>query len=140
MTFAIDPKQEIIYTLEADKDLPDNDKGKPRFILKPLTAREHAAIEDGMMVGSTEIEKGSKPKSQTNFKPGSSTLEILDKGLVRWENFYLSEEGPEIDWPESKLSKNKRHELYTHLTKDTRTEIADAITEMNNIDENEVKN
>ena len=140
MSYAIDTDYEKIFVLEEDRELEDNDPGKPVFILKHITSSESARIEDALIQGEVHTKKNKKETvSSTNYRVGTSTLMILDAGLIRWENLN-TKDGKEIVWPSNKISKDERRNLYSKLTKDMRVEIANAITDMNQLTEEDVKN
>lgn len=138
MTRAVDPGSEFPYILEVDRDLPDGDKDKPVFYLRPLKHKQAERIEDSLAESTSKGKRRSKREGSLKLRLGSQVTMILHSGLVRVENLYLPNDEL-VEWPED-LSATKKEELYSHLPRDVKDELADVISEGCILGEDEVKN
>lgn len=113
------------YILDSDKDL--DTKEQTTFFIKPLSARQFAAVQDKMKISSD-----TKNFSIDNI--GTYTLDILKMGLVNWKNF-LDADGKEIKWHNKDMEDN-----LDRLYSDARFELSTAIMDLSNLKEKEIKN
>ena len=131
---ALDPvKDEIEFICKADLDLPDEEQ--TRWILKPLSAKEHAMLDDHT---GTVGEDG-----QYIVTIGKKQLVALNLGLKDVFNFNDSEGKP------VKLSRSKKKigginaledSFLMRVPKEVRVEIAQAIMAESEVEEEEAKN
>ena len=116
-------KQE--YVLDSDKDL--DTKLQTTFFIKPLSAKQFAAVQDKMKISSD-----TKNFSINNI--GTYTLDILQMGLVGWSNF-VDAEGKQIKWMNKDMEKN-----IDRIPADARFELSTQIMDSNNLKEDDSKN
>ena len=105
------------YVLEVDRDLPVDEQTK--FFIKPLSAKQNAAIQDGMKFSKSE-------KGAVIDNIGSHTLDTLKSGLVGWENFNDADANP------IKFVKNMEDNI-DKLCVEYRYELSGAIMELSNL-------
>ena len=130
--FAIDPAAEIRHIPKAARDLSVEDQ--PVFILKPLSARESARIQDGA-IESTVGGKGGE--TTMRVMSGGSALKALASGLTGWENFKT----PDGTLVEFLHNNGKPHpENLDRIPSAIRRELAEVITEGAEMDEEAEKN
>lgn len=111
------------YILEIDRDVEVEKQTK--FFIKPLSAKQSAAIQDSMKI--------SKEGNATIDNIGSYTLDILKSGLVGWDNF-VDSEGNQI-----KFSKHQDDNI-DRIPLEYRYELSSAIMELSNLGEDKEKN
>jgi len=84
--FAFDPQEPFEYVCRADRDLPADHPGRPRFKLRGLTAKENADIQDRVFGGQAG---GSGKKSMgMEVRNGLIELMTLRRGLIGVENLH----------------------------------------------------
>jgi hypothetical protein len=105
------------YILEVDRDLPVEQQTK--FFIKPLSARQNAALQDGMKFSKKE-------DGATIENIGTHTLEILKAGLVGWDNFNDAEGNPIKFTKDAEVNIDK-------LCVEYRYELSGAIMELSNL-------
>jgi len=113
----------VEYILECDLELDESEQ--TTFILKPLTAKSQAILQDAVIVSgdNTTIE---------NF--GTHSISLLKKGLVGWRNF-KNDSGDQLKFNTSNLDTN-----INLLSTEYRVELTTQIISMNSVSEAEVKN
>lgn len=116
-------KQE--YILDSDKEL--DEKNQTTFFIKPLSARQFASTQDKMKISSD-----TKNFSINNI--GSYTLDVLQMGLVGWQNF-VDASGTQIKWHNKDMESN-----LDRLFSDARFELSTAIMDLSNLKESSKKN
>jgi len=80
----------VEYVVKAQRGDPAEER--TTFLLRPLTTREHAEIQNKLYESS-----GWGKKRQERFLTGTQIVLILRKGLVGWKNFHY-EDGEEVKW------------------------------------------
>lgn len=131
MPIAIDPNATVDYILECDRKKEKEDQTV--FELRWLTAQELARLEDGSL--TSIMSKENRPEFQIHS--GSMQIKTLQIGLVGWRNF-RDKDGNEIDFKQRNDQCAKENLDYLHPQ--WRRELVEAITEMNQITEDETKN
>lgn len=133
MPLAIDPMGTKEYVLKREQKKPADNQ--TRFKLKNLTARERAFIDDNM----SQFTADGRVLLNSNL----TAIRALECGLVGWENFkdakgnqiqFIKE--PPKDWDAKKVFTMP----WDYLSREDRQELADAIKEMGQLTENEIKN
>ncbi len=125
MAIALDPSKPFDYVLREDRDKPNGDPHKTVFHLKVLTPSENAQIEDNSAVMDAS--------GQMRVLNGYATYEALQQGLKGWQNL-RDVNGEEVEFP-SNIGK-----AISYLRPAHRRELAEAITEGNQLTEDESKN
>lgn len=128
MVTAIDPERTFDYVLKEER----GSENPTIFKLKVLTARELAEIEDS--VSSFFSGKG---EVELRIRPGTEILQILKRGLRGWENF-KDDKGNNIPFRENNAV--PREDNFDRIRPEWRRELANAITEMLTMSEEEEKN
>lgn len=82
MPIALDPRRETKYVLACDRELPADKQ--TRFVIRPLTIRQHAEWQDSIMNYDAETKE-----VKTNYY--SNILTLLRFGLIGCEQFTDSE-------------------------------------------------
>lgn len=113
------------YILKSDKDL--DKKEQTLFFIKPLTARQFATVQDAMKISGDD-----KRFSIDNI--GTYTLDILQMGLVGWDNF-LDIEGKPVKWNEKNMDKN-----IDRIPADARFELSTQVMDSSNLKETQSLN
>ncbi len=80
---AIRPDETFSYVPTAFKDLPD--EIKPRFTLRPISGEDALTFSDSMR-SEVSVEAGGR--ANVKISRGSFTINVVKRGLVRWDNFY----------------------------------------------------
>jgi len=136
--YGVDPGKEYMFVPEECRDLPFNDKGRPRFIIHGLEPADAQELDDLLMVseGQTKGQRQKKKNKQkdTAWRLGTVVLKSLDLGLVRWENMNDPQGNP-IAWND-----NDRMAMYRRIPESVRGEISVAIRDISDLDEDEIKN
>lgn len=128
------------YVLKADRELPEDDPGRPVFRLRHLTPGENAKLQDNYMEGKSFKEGGG-----TAFKSGTHLIKTLQMGLVGWRNLNDAN-GTEVPFPgkdgkdRNALSDREITALLGPLQQDVRRELVEVIVEDNNLSEEQAKN
>ena len=130
MAIALDPTKPFDYILTEDRDKPLEDQTV--FKLKVLTARELANVEDGMAALISDT-------GEVAIKTGSQLLKILQFGLRGWENL-KDGSGNDVPYRGRGPSGEPHPETLDKVQPHHRRELADTITEVNRLDEEEAKN
>jgi hypothetical protein len=133
MPTAIDPKETFEYVLECDRELPGEQQ--TIFELSHMTCRQREKIENEMT--GSKLGKKKRDTSELTIRTGSTELAVLDAGLMGWRNF-KNKHGEEIEF--SRTATTVRRECLDYLHSDYREELAEAITEVSRITEDERKN
>jgi len=126
MAIALDPSKPFDYVLREDRDKPNGDPHKTVFHLKVLTPSENAAIEDNSAVMDSD--------GKMRVLNGYATYEALQQGLKGWHNL-RDVNGEEVEFPSGNIGK-----AISYLRPAHRRELAEAITEGNELTEEESKN
>lgn len=124
MAIAIDPHRSIRYVLREDRALPL--ESQTVFLLKVLSARELAQIEDAMSVVT--------PGGDVCVRTGSQTLRTLELGLTGWENFKRPD-GAMLAFDAATKSVN-----WDYLRPEWRRELSHAILEQTRLTGDQEKN
>jgi len=82
---AIRPEEQFVYVPIAFRDLPE--EIKPKFTLRPISGEDALRFSDSMR-GEVQVENG---KATIAVKRGEFTINVVAKGLVRWDNYYDGE-------------------------------------------------
>lgn len=80
MVIPLDPKQQLTFVCEADRELPEEEQ--TRFTIRALSAREQAQVQNE----SVAVSAGGGETS-TTVKTGAWAIAVLNLGLLGWENF-----------------------------------------------------
>lgn len=132
MIQAIDPKATIRYIPKCDRDQPV--ENQTVFLLRPLTARDAARMQDDI----AEVMTGKKSENSTmKINSGSNVLRALELGLAGWENFKTAD-GHDVEWREN--AGKPRPEMLDCLPADIRRELAEVIIEGRELPEASAKN
>ena len=131
MPIAIDPKATIDYVLKCDEGKPTEDQTV--YELRWLTVSELAQLEDGTL--TSQMDADGKPEFRV--LSGSVQVKALVLGLVGWRNF-KDREGNEIKF--KRRSDKCAKENLDFLHPSWRRELSEAITEMNEVTEEDEKN
>lgn len=123
MPIAVDPAKVVRYVLRAERELPPEQQTV--FLLKALTARETADVEDALFF-QTAI--------GTMVRNGSQRLRILGLGVVGWENFPDSQGRPVPFNTQDKAAN------WDRIAPEYQTELANAIMEANRLNAADRKN
>lgn len=125
MPIAVDPTRTVRYVLAQDRQLDLADQTV--FLLRPLTAREFATIEDAMSTVT--------PSGEVRVATGSQTLRTLEVGLTGWENF-KTPDGVQVPFrhPQTQVIQ------YEYLRPDWRRELANEILGLTRVTDTERKN
>jgi hypothetical protein len=126
MPIAVDPARTYRYVLACERALPVEQQTV--FLLKALTAREHAQIRDGLSVVD--------PQGNLLVRQGSGEILILTLGVLGWENFKDAQGAP-VAFLADPMQKDAN---WDRLAPHHRKELADAVTEMTFLSEAERKN
>ena len=130
---AIDPGQEHRYIPKDARALSPEDQ--PVFIITSLTARETSELEDGAADAILPSKEGGQTKMRV--LSGGTVLKALMKGLKGWENF-KDATGNNVPWREN--NGKARQDNLDRIHPSIRKELAEAITEPNNLDGQAEKN
>jgi len=124
MAIAVDPHRSVRYVLKEDRELPEDQQTV--FLLRALSARELAQVEDGMSVVT--------PGGDVRIATGSQSLRTLDLGLTGWENF-LTPDGKLVPFDGNAKASN-----WDYLRPSWRRELSNAILDQTRLTEAERKN
>lgn len=129
MARAIDPREPFPYVLEEDRALPEDSPERTVWMLRALTSRESAMVEDG--VAETREEEGGG--ELVRFRQGSTRQAILRLGLQGWKNF-IGGDGTPVEFRGRKVGTTSgprieaTDEDIDRIDTAHRTELANAIT------------
>jgi len=129
--FAINPDAEYRISHPETMELPEDER--PVFIIRPLTAKDAATLEDNV----AETSVGGGEGSTMRLKSGTSVLNALKKGLKGWENFKLSAD-KEVPWRDNNGAPHSDN--FNYLPAHWRRWIAEKILEGKGLTEEESKN
>lgn len=80
---AIRPGETFVYVPKAFRELPG--ELRSRFTLRPISGEDALKFSDSMR-GNVCIEAGGN--TAVSVKRGEYTINVVKRGLVRWDNFY----------------------------------------------------
>lgn len=134
MPIAIDPSKPWSYVLQCDRALPEDQR--TIWSLRPLTVSQYAKLQDS--IAAVDREAGT-----VRVTSGTQAVEALRLGLAGVERFFGWDGKPVLF--ASKFSKTLSMEIVTddflnRLHPDWRDELARAITEHNQLSEDDRKN
>lgn len=128
IALTIDPRE---YVLLSERELPAD--RQTVFLIRPLTSREYARIDDKLRFSKDEIVINEKPvRVLENLN--DTVIEKLLCGLVGWKNFKYAT-GAECPFNDTE----REHNL-DHLSPIHRMELASAIDDLSKLSEGDVKN
>lgn len=135
MVIALDPESTFEYVLRDDRKLPDEQQTV--WLLRPMTAREYAEIENRSM----------RMDSKTNeaiFSSGTTTLSILKAGLAGVRNL-VNDRGEPVPFATKVNGRNGnreevRDEFLDKIHPRHLKELANAITERGQLTEEDREN
>ncbi len=130
---AIDPEAIHRYIPKVARKWPEKDR--PVFLIKVLSAKEAAKLEDGM--SDAVVNKKNRDDTTVRIYGGTAVLKALEVGLKGWENFKTAN-GEDAPWREN--NGNPRQENFDFIPVKIRSELAEAITEGTFLTEQEEKN
>ena len=130
-------QRQFMYLLLEDRELPPG--LRTTFWLKRLSAEENAQIEDAVEYGAKLNAKGEPGELLIKTPRGTTAVEMLRVGLVKWENL-LDEDGKPIPFTAPGDDKMCPMVNIDQLSPAQRHELADAIEEGRGLSEEELKN
>jgi len=139
MAIAVDPNKPFDYVLKSDRKLAEGAK-PTRWKLKPLTVKEQTELRDGIVAYHQDGKEMSG-----RMLGGTVELKTLRLGLVGCEDFYDAD-GAAIPFeaePDSKRNPSRffvTDAFLSRISRADRTELADAIVEVNTLSEDDEKN
>jgi len=123
---ALDPRRETKYVLACDRALPAEKQTK--FVIRPLTIRQHAEWQDSIMGYDAETKE-----VKTNYY--SNILTLLRFGLIGCNDFFDSE-GREVRF--SMKNHVVADDFLERLSPEHRYEIATAIKDLSTPSESDL--
>jgi hypothetical protein len=119
--------------LKCDRELPA--ESQTVFEIKYLTYDEQVRIEDATV--TARVSSKDEEAREMNFRSGSVERMTIHAGLVGWRNF-KDANGEDVRF--ERRGNQVKNECLDRLHPDWRTELCNAITDMNTVTEGERKN
>jgi len=124
MAIAVSVGQTKRFVTESDRSLPEDQQTV--FLLRPLTARERAAVQDLSVLDTAD--------NSVKLRVGTIHTLTVEKGLTGWSNF-RDAAGTEMLFDAKNVAAN-----LDRLSPDDLVEIYGAIADMNTVTKEQEKN